>query len=674
MASNGIVYSSYGRNSRLYVSWNVAETDIVNNKWKLDWEAGIVVANNDYWYSNAVKIYSVFIDGGDSLGSGTYSNIKGTGTYPKLSGSKWIDANEYGTKSITISIGGWFYSYGDVTGNNTFDLPSIPRKATLLTAPNFSDGVNPVITYSNPAGDAVTSLEAAIYNSTGSQSYVPYRTISKAETSYTFNLTATERENLLRACQDSNSVSIRFYIRTTLGENTFLSYLDRTFSITDANPIITASVVDTNEKTIALTGDNKKLIKYYSNAYATMTAEAQKGAAIDESLYIIRNGDDDAYGTSHTFENVESNQFVFSAEDSRGNVGTAYVTPDMVDYVQLTCNLVSNRPDALGNMTVACRGDFFNDSFGAVANTLTVQYRYAIYGSEFSDDWVTMNVTKTGNSYYASANFVIPNFDQQLYYSFETRAIDKLDEITSTESAVKSIPIFHWGENDFVFEVPVTFNAGATGVDSEDGDKTVNGNMNVTGNLRLKGSDNYGNTLLFGDGTYCYISEPEDDVMHIKATSGIHLITNNRGAYVDGNLIPIMDKGIWAPTLHTSAVSSYTTQYGWYSKMGQTVCVGFMIKANCNSGYNATNISISGLPYTPMFTAAGGGMCSGAYVSTGFNFQCFVAETSGLITTRVQACNNTADANLSTSASGCRYRSGGGEITLSGTITFMTNT
>jgi hypothetical protein len=74
-----------------------------------------------------------------------------------------------------------------------------------------------------------------------------------------------------------------------------------------------------------------------------------------------------------------------------------------------------------------------------------------------------------------------------------------------------------------------------------------------------------------------------------------------------------------------------------------------------------------------MFSAAGGGMCSGAYVAAGFDFQCFVAETSGSITARVQACNNTSQANLSTSSSGCKYRSGGGEITLSGTITFMAN-
>jgi hypothetical protein len=101
--------------------------------------------------------------------------------------------------------------------------------------------------------------------------------------------------------------------------------------------------------------------------------------------------------------------------------------------------------------------------------------------------------------------------------------------------------------------------------------------------------------------------------------------------------------------------------------------VGFFIKATCNSGYDTININIADLPFTPSCASAGGGMCSGAYVSAGFNFQCFVAETTGNITTRVQACNNTSATNLSTSSSGCKFRSGGGEITLSGTITYVTN-
>lgn len=436
-----------------------------------------------------------------------------------------------------------------------------------------------------------------------------------------------------------------------------------------ANPIITASVVDVNETTKALTGNPSKLIKFFSNAQATMSAEAQDGAAIDLDMFIIRNGNETGYGTTHVFNNVESNVFTFSAEDSNGNIGTAKVTPTMVNYIKLTCNIVQNRPDAVGNMTVSCGGDYFNKSFGAASNTITVQYRYKAYGGTFSD-WENMNVSTSGDSYYASASFTIPDFDQRQFYTFETRAIDKLMTSPSSSSTVISLPIFHWGESDFVFEVPVTFNAGMVSAASVE-DDTYEGSKTITGNLRLKGSGNYGNYLLFGDSTYCYIGELSDDVMTVHATK-IYLDASS-GVYVNDKVVPVLEKGIWTPTLNSSAISSYSTQYGWYSKMGQSVTIGFYIKATCNSGYTSTSISISGVPFTPMHPAAGGGMCSGAYVAANQNFQCYVAETNKTITTRTQACNNTSATNLTTSASGCWYRSGGGEITLSGTISFIAN-
>jgi hypothetical protein len=276
-----------------------------------------------------------------------------------------------------------------------------------------------------------------------------------------------------------------------------------------------------------------------------------------------------------------------------------------------------------------------------------------------------MNFTITGNSYVATADLDIPDFVQTQAYFFETRATDELDTVTSSSGAVRSRPMFHWGENDFVFEVPVTFNKGTNGAIGE-GDQTIKGDLRLQ-----RDNEDYGTYLRFGDGDYCYIAELQDDVMTIHADI---IDLDASGVYVYGKPIPDIEKGTWTPRLDLMAVSSYTTQYGWYSKVGQTVTVGFYIKATCKAGYQAENVYIWGLPFTPMFSAAGGGMLSGAYIANGYNFQCYVAETTGVIGTRAQICNHTADTNLTTSATACKYRSGGGEITLSGTITFMSTT
>ncbi len=617
------------------------------------------------WASWGSKIpYTITING--TAYTGTIPNYDGKSTVTLKSGTQTVAHNDDGTKTINIGFSvtdgaGQSYTPGNASASGTMTLATIPRKATIVAAPNFNSGQNPTITYSNPLGNRVVGLQAAIANANQTVFYVPFQDVSITSTTHTFNLTSSEKTALQNATQSSNTLPINFILKTETASGTMLDVVAREYSVSNANPIVTASVVDTNEKTVELTGDNKKLIKYYSNAQATMSATPQEGAAIDEDLYIITNGNNRGYGTSHTFNNVESGVFYFSAEDSRGNVGTAQVALTMIEYVKPTCIIRNDKIDGNGEMTVRAYGSWFNGSFSATnTNTIQCQYRYKVQGGSYGA-WADMTVTPNGNDYSAKAD--LTGLDYQKSYVFQAKAIDKLGDSLSEGFVVKSVPVFHWGENDVVFEVPVAFNAGTEGA--------LSGDQTITGDLRLKGEGNYGNYLRFGDGSYCYIAELEDDIMTVKATR-INLEANSVNVY--GYPIPVLEKGVWTPYLNSAVVSSYTTQYGWYSKMGQTVTVGFFIKAYCNSGYETTALKITGLlPYTPLFAAAGGGMCSGAYISGGNNFQCFVAETNGDITIRVQSCNNTSTSNLSTSASGCFYRYGGGEITLSGTITYMAN-
>ena len=651
-------------------------TSTTNNTSSVSWSFVISPIVKEYdWISNSGKVkYSVVING--TTYSGAITTYDGISTVTIKSGKETCKHNDDGTKTISFNFNitdstGWSFAPGTASASGTMELTQIARKATITSAPDFTDAENPVLRYSNPAGNAVTSLKACI-SLTGSTDDISYRDITKTGSSYTFNLTDAER-NVLRNATTSNSRKVYFYLWTVIGGVDYRVSKEVTFSISNGEPVITASVVDTNSTTIALTGDSNKLVKYYSNAQASMTATAQKGATINTSSYKITNSSTTGTGSSYTFNSVTNATFTFSVKDSRGNEGKSSLTAQMVAYIKPTCNISNNRPDAYGNMSVFCSGNFFNNSFGAESNTLTVQYRYKKSGGSYSS-WTNMTVTKSGNTYSATADFAISNFSQSNYYVFQTRATDKLQTTNSKEVTVKSMPIFHWGESDFTFEVPVTFNAGvnySTSASTTSTDQTIDGDLTVTGDLRLKGSGNYGNRLRFGDGDYCYIDEPSDDVMTIHAKQ-IKLDTTN-GVYLGSNQLPNVYTGSWTPSLNSSAVSSYASQNGWYTKIGTVVTVGFYVKATCRSGYDSTQVTISGLPYVPSAASSGGGMCSGTHVSAGFNFQCYVAETSGTITTRVQNCNNTTATSLSTSASGCWYRSGGGEITLSGTITYITS-
>lgn len=394
------------------------------------------------------------------------------------------------------------------------------------------------------------------------------------------------------------------------------------------------TVADINPATLNLTGNHSVLIRGHSTAQASMDFA---GVVVDLDMCLIQNGEERVWGTEATFANVTSNKFEFHCEDDQYNHINETVTVPMVEYINLTCHAADSKPDATGDVTLVCSGDYFNDSFGAYQNTLSVKYRYRVKGGTWSG-YSIMTATAYGNTYSAFAN--LSGLNYKLAYDFEFIASDRLMTASSSSMNVVSVPVFHWGENDVVFEVPVTFKDGVP-------DLTI---------------DDY---LHIGDG-HGVIGKNGDELA-ISAYR-LNLISDN--ILHNGSPAAFAQYGTWTPSLSCTGV--YWSNSGWYVKSGKVVTVGFHIKMSCDPGYQNNSITIYGLPYTPAIAAAGGGMCSGAYVSGGFNFQCFVAETGGYISTRVQACNNTSSANLSTSASGCNYPTGSDELTISGTITYMT--
>lgn len=561
---------------------------------------------------------------------------------------------------------------GSLSGWATLD--TIPRQATLLTAPNFNDEENPTITYNNPLGEDATQLSAAI-SLDGTNPDIEYRDIDKSGTEYTFELTEDERNLLRQATTGSNSRTVLFYVRTIIGEEYFFSYKEATFTIINGTPTIEANVIDTNSTTTALTGDAATLIRYHSTASASMSIYPQKEATIT-SKRIEHNG---GYTTEDVaiYPNVGGNTFAFIATDNRGNTVEQTIVAPMIDYIRPTANIdTEQKMDTDGNYLIKCGGNYYNDTFGytdaATANTLTVEYRYKAQGGSYGS-WYSMAATITDNTYTAQTQ--LTGFDYRQTYIFQCRIIDKLNTVLSAEITIRSMPIFHWGENDFTFEVPVIFNAGTTG--STEGDSSsgtidsIDGDLTITGNLRMKGSGNYGNTIYFGDSSYAYITETTDDDITIKATD----INLNGNVYVNGSAIggssgTSTESGSWTPTLAASSyVSSYTTQQGWYQKVGNVVTIGWMIKATTTGSGIGTIVRINGCPYTPATAAFGGGVAHNVYIQGNFTFTGWTIDDTGVITARGQACNNSGAANHEITSTIC-YGTSGSLMTLSGTICF----
>ncbi|MBQ0088125.1 MAG: hypothetical protein KBT27_02195 [Prevotellaceae bacterium] len=345
-------------------------------------------------------------------------------------------------------------SAGTITDSRSVTLTKIPRGATITAAPNFNDEENPTITYSNPAGNVATQLQACI-SLTGASDDIAYRDISKTGTSYTFNLTAAER-NVLRNATTGTSRTVYFYVRSTVGGTQFHSNLGKTLTITNANPTLSATIQDVNTATKALTGDANKIVKYYSNAGFTITAAALKGATLVSTN--ISGGGKSSSAMSGTLTAVEGASFVVTATDSRGLATTQTINKTLVDYVKLTCNLTPQNVLPSGNLTFNVEGNYFNNTFGKTANTLTVQYRYKLLDGTYGS-WTTITATKSGNTY--SANYTITGLDYRQTYVLQTRAVDKLATINSTAKQIKSVPAFDWSGEDFQFHVPALLEAGS---------------------------------------------------------------------------------------------------------------------------------------------------------------------------------------------------------------------
>lgn len=390
---------------------------------------GRVVATRDRYSSGKINL-------------GTYSSVT------LLSGPTTIGHNNDGSKTMNVAysldMASASYTPGPMSGSGSMTLTSIPRGATIASAPNFTDEDNPVIKVNNPAGVA---LQVGIYKTNGLTALASYRSMSG--TSYTFNLTTAERQALQRVSTTSNTSTVRFYVMSVVGGQTFRHYVERTLTIKNPAPTLSPAVEDTNSTTVALTGGGK-IVRYASNAKCTFNDSAVKFATI-KSRKVTCGGK--SLTANGTISGATSGDFDFSTTDSRGNTTSKRVSLPLVQYILPTCYIGNNVPNAVGEYELECTGSVFVGSFGQVSNTVTCQYRYRVKGSSSFGSWTSMTERTSGQTYTATAN--LSGLDYRKTYEFQCRVIDRLNTAESDIRVVVSRPVFDWSGTDFNFNVPV---------------------------------------------------------------------------------------------------------------------------------------------------------------------------------------------------------------------------
>ena len=436
----------------LRFGWWQDSQSIANNNSVVGWHLQLVTTGGSI-SSSASKSWNVTVNGSNY--SGTCTIGVGTNSTKTLaSGSTTIAHNADGTKSFSFSFSlqfdinysgvGWI---GTKSGSGSGTLSIIPRTSSVSST-NANIGENITITINRASSGfthtlkyAFCALEETIASGVGA--------------SYTWTIPTkfyaqipNDKSSWGRVICDTYSGS------TKIGssECRFDVYVNESTN----RPSISASVVDTNETTKALTGDNNKLVKYYSTATFNATGSAKNSATV-KSINVTYNGKtatkSNVNSWNDKYSNCLSGTYTFGVVDSRGYSNSVTVTKTLINYVKITCSMDISNPTAAGDCTLTIRGNYFNGSFGATNNSLTVQYKFN------GGDWINATASLNGNAYNATVNLTGLDYTQS--YTFQARAIDKLATVTADSKTVKSTPIFDWGSDNFHFHVPVDLKNGS---------------------------------------------------------------------------------------------------------------------------------------------------------------------------------------------------------------------
>ena len=431
----------------LRFGWWQDSQSIANNNSVVGWHLQFIASGGSI-SSSASKSWAVTVNGTNYSGTTTIG-INNGATKTLASGSTTIAHNADGTKSFSFSFSQQFdinYSgvgwIGTKSGSGSGTLSTIPRTSSVSST-NANIGENITITINRASSSFTHTLTYAFNNLSGT---IATKT-SSTRVSWTLPTSFYDQ------IPNSKSSWGRVICDTYSGSNKIGSSecrFDVYVKESTNKPGVSGTVVDVNDTTKALTGDENKLIKYYSRVKFALTA-SPKNSATTSTRSVVYNGKTFTGGSGNSwtdyFSEVANGSFQFGVTDSRGYSNSVTVNKTLINYVKITCAMTVSNPTASGECTLTIKGNYFNGSFGSTNNTLTVQYK------KDSGSWTNATASLSGNTYTATVK--LTGLDYTQAYTFQARATDKLATATTDAKKVKSTPIFDWGSDDFHFHVPV---------------------------------------------------------------------------------------------------------------------------------------------------------------------------------------------------------------------------
>lgn len=441
-----------------------------------------MAVSGDFATSNSYILYNIHVDEAGQSVAGNYTTVRvyvqawrtnnyttnqdgrcdvtidgtsyiTTWVYPEKPISQWsyttlfdttvdIPHNADGSKTLHVEAKIQQPSYS--SNYNGFDvvLTSIPRQATITSTENFYDDQNPTVKYSNPAGNAVSSLMVAISLDGGSTAAISFRNVNKTGSSYTFNFTEAERNTLRSAIPNATQTQATFILRTIIGGVEYFSTGQSWLIIRPGGPLIgSKSYRDNNSTTTAITGNNQYIIQNKSNLYFSFTGVSAQKYATLTSLTVNINGTVKTAtisGTNATLNfgtiNVNSNvDATVTLTDSRGFVNSSTMTISVYSYALPSVAVSAKRKNNYYAETTIKAGNATISSIGG-NNSYSIVWKYK---QSTASSWTN------GGTWDNTGGTATKTFDINKAYNVNFVLYDRLSSVSYDVFVDVGIPIFY---------------------------------------------------------------------------------------------------------------------------------------------------------------------------------------------------------------------------------------
>ena len=376
------------------------------------------------------------------IGSGAWTN--GETSINKASGSFNITGlNPNTSYSIAIKVRRTDTQVETVSGAKSQTTYDIARITSTSPSNNIEMGDNVSVNFTNPSGAA---MQVGIYSKyTGSPqvAIAAYRDYAGASP-YVFTLTQEEKEIMYDLALSNPIQTFQIYINNL--NNTYRMAVDRTFKITEnasSKPLFTTwTYKDTNAETVALTGDNQKIIKGYSNVEAKILKAdkmvTQKKAIPSHYTFTIGGKSEvipfvDAE-IKKTINKVDNIAMSLTAVDSRGF--TKKLDKDLgnnfIEYTRpvVLKSEVKRDNDVETATKLTFNGTWWGGNFGAEQNGLIAKVYYKLTSDNEYIESETINLTINGNEFsfdgYIKGDLGANGFTIDNGFDIQIRIVDKL--------------------------------------------------------------------------------------------------------------------------------------------------------------------------------------------------------------------------------------------------------